>query len=56
MKCTKFEKARLIGSRTLQIADGAYAAIETDKSISKEIALEEFKEDKIPLKVIKKKN
>lgn len=58
MTVTKYEKARLIGSRALQISMGAEPAIKMDeKAFEKvgyspvEIAKMEFKEGLIPLKV-----
>ena len=51
MKYTKFEQARLIGSRSLQISSGAFSTVESEKKSSLEIATEEFKKGKIPLKV-----
>ncbi|HIP17018.1 MAG TPA: DNA-directed RNA polymerase subunit K [Methanothermococcus okinawensis] len=49
MKYTKFEKARIIGARSLQISDGAFLAIDTEKQSSLDIAMEEFEREKIPL-------
>lgn len=49
MKYTRFEKARLIGARSLQISDGAYLTVETEKESSLDIAREEFERGKIPL-------
>ncbi len=54
MKYTKFEKARLIGSRSLQISSGAFSTVESEKKSSLEIATEEFKKGTIPLKVKRK--
>ena len=51
MKCTKFEKARLIGARSLQISNGAFLTIDAEKQSSLDIAMEEFGKGKIPLKV-----
>ena len=50
-KYTRFEKARIIGSRALQIAMGAPILIETDKSDPLEIAKEEFERGVIPITV-----
>jgi len=55
MRYTRFEKARLIGARSLQISDGAYLTVETDKETSLDIAKEEFEKGKIPL-IAKPKN
>ncbi|AXI24770.1 DNA-directed RNA polymerase subunit K [Methanofervidicoccus sp. A16] len=49
MRYTRFEKARLIGARSLQISDGAYLTVETEKESSLDIAREEFERGKIPL-------
>lgn len=55
---TKYEKARMIGSRALQISQGAPLLIEVDEAKLKElkynpveIAKLEFKEGKIPMTV-----
>lgn len=53
---SKFEAARILGSRSLQIADNAPIYTKekgADDSFS--LAKEELKEGKIPLKVIKRK-
>ncbi|MHC1636264.1 MAG: DNA-directed RNA polymerase subunit K [Candidatus Methanospirareceae archaeon] len=50
-KYTKYEIARIIGARALQIAEGAPILIETDKKNPLEIALEEFKKGVIPIDV-----
>jgi len=55
MRYTRFEKARLIGARSLQISDGAYLTVETDRETSLDIAKEEFEKGKIPL-IAKPKN
>jgi len=49
MRYTRFEKARLIGARSLQISDGAYLTVKTEKETSLSIAMEEFERGKIPL-------
>jgi len=46
---TRFEKARIIGARALQIARGAPPVIKTDIKDPIEIAEQEFKEGVIPL-------
>lgn len=53
MKYTKFEKARIIGARALQISMGAPSLIKIPKGIIDpiEIAMLEFKEDAIPITV-----
>ena len=49
MRYTRFEKARLIGVRSLQISDGAYLTVDTERESSLDIAKEEFEKGKIPL-------
>ncbi|GBF36130.1 MAG TPA: DNA-directed RNA polymerase subunit K [Methanothermococcus okinawensis] len=49
MRYTRFEKARLIGARSLQISDGAYLTVDTERESSLDIAKEEFEKGKIPL-------
>jgi DNA-directed RNA polymerase subunit K len=51
MKYTKFECARILGARSLQISNGAPLVIESRKGSSLEIAREEFENNIIPLKV-----
>jgi DNA-directed RNA polymerase subunit K len=46
---TRFEKARIIGARALQIARGAPPVIQTDIKDPIKIAEQEFKEGVIPL-------
>ncbi len=53
---TRFEKARIIGARALQIAMGAPVLIETDKVEPLDIALEEFNRGVIPITVRRRKN
>ena len=53
---TRFEKARIIGARALQIAMGAPVLIETDKKDPLEIAKEEFDKGVIPITVKRKRN
>ncbi len=55
-KYTRFEKARIIGARALQIAMGAPVLIETDKVEPLDIALEEFNRGVIPITVRRKRN
>ncbi|MEM4617092.1 MAG: DNA-directed RNA polymerase subunit K, partial [Archaeoglobaceae archaeon] len=47
-KYTRFEKARIIGARALQIAMGAPILIETNKTDPIDIAQEEFEKGVIP--------
>ncbi|WGI17315.1 DNA-directed RNA polymerase subunit K [Methanonatronarchaeum sp. AMET-Sl] len=52
MKYTKFEKARIIGARALQISLGAPVLVETDEEMeSIDIAKKELDEEVIPLTV-----
>ncbi len=53
---TRFEKARIIGARALQIAMGAPVLIETDKKDPLEIAREEFEKGVIPITVKRRRN
>jgi len=51
---TRFERARIIGSRALQISRGAPPLIETEKKDPIRIAEAEFEAGKIPLDVKRK--
>ena len=53
LEYTRFEKARIIGARALQISMGAPSLIKIPKGIIQpiEIAMLEFKEDAIPITV-----
>jgi DNA-directed RNA polymerase subunit K len=51
---TRFEKARIIGARALQIAMGAPILINTDKTEPLDIAREEFDKGAIPITVRRK--
>ena len=53
LKYTRFEKARIVGARALQISMGAPTLIKLQKeTISPiDIAMLEFKEDAIPITV-----
>ncbi|MCS7130994.1 MAG: DNA-directed RNA polymerase subunit K [Archaeoglobaceae archaeon] len=55
-KYTRFEKARIIGARALQISMGAPVLINTDKTDPIEIALEEFEKGAIPITVKRRSN
>ncbi|MDI9611005.1 MAG: DNA-directed RNA polymerase subunit K [Archaeoglobaceae archaeon] len=55
-KYTRFEKARIIGARALQISMGAPVLINTDKTDPIDIALEEFEKGVIPITVKRKSN
>lgn len=50
---TRFEKARIVGARALQISMGAPPVIKVPKDVRNplDIALAEFKEDAIPITV-----
>ena len=53
-KYTRFEKARIIGARALQIAMGAPVLIDVPEGVTPlEAALLEFKKGIIPLTVIR---
>jgi len=53
LKYTRFEKARIIGARALQISMGAPSLISIPKNVifPIDIAMLEFKEDAIPITV-----
>ena len=53
LKYTRFEKARIIGARALQISMGAPSLIDIPKNVifPIDIAMLEFKEDAIPITV-----
>ena len=51
---TRFERARIIGARALQISRGAPVMIKTDKKDPIDIAEEEFEAGKVPLDVKRK--
>jgi len=53
LKYTRFEKARIIGARALQISMGAPTLIKLPKNVISpiDIAMLEFKEDAIPITV-----
>ena len=50
---TRFEKARIVGARALQISMGAPVLLKIPKDIISpiDIAMEEFKKDAIPITV-----
>jgi len=50
-KFTRYEKARIVGARSLQISMGAPLLINTDSIDPLEIADEEFRKQKIPITV-----
>ena len=53
MEFTRFEKARIVGARALQISMGAPTLIKLPKDVISpiDIAMVEFKEDAIPITV-----
>ena len=57
MQYTRFEKARIIGARALQIAMGAPILISVPKDMIDpvEIAMKEYEKDGIPLTVKRKR-
>jgi len=53
MGYTRFEEARIIGARSLQLAMGAPPLVKPNKEATPlELAMREFAEDKIPITVI----
>jgi DNA-directed RNA polymerase subunit K len=57
MEYTKFEKARIIGARALQLAYGAPPLIKVPESVHDPLSLAEleFSEDAIPIVVVRGK-
>ncbi len=57
MQYTKFEKARIIGARALQISMGAPVLIEIPKGMMDpvDIAMMEFSNDAIPITIKREK-
>ncbi|MDI6885444.1 MAG: DNA-directed RNA polymerase subunit K [archaeon] len=55
-KYTKYEKARIIGARALQIAMGAPVLIETEELDPINIAIAEFEKSVIPITVRRSKD
>ena len=53
MKYTRFEKARIVGARALQISMGAPSLIKIPKDVIApiDISMLEFREDAIPITV-----
>lgn len=48
---TRYERARIIGARSLQIAMGAPVFVETGSKEPREIATQELEEGKLPITV-----
>ena len=53
-KLTRFERARIIGARALQLAMGAPILIKSDLSDATDIAVSEFKKRVVPMTVIRR--
>lgn len=51
---TRFERARIIGARALQLAEGAPALIETDQDDPIDVARQELEEGVVPIGVRRK--
>jgi len=51
VRYTRYERARIIGARALQISMGAPILVKTTKIDPLEIALAEFDEDMVPITV-----
>ena len=58
MKYTRFEKARIIGARALQISFGAPVLVEYPETMIDpiDIAMLEFEQDLVPISVARGKN
>jgi len=56
MKLTRFEKAKIIGARALQIAMGAPVLVKAPESVIDpiELAIRELEEGVVPITVIRK--
>lgn len=48
---TRYERARIIGARTLQIAMGAPTFVDTEETDPRQIAKTELEEGKLPITV-----
>jgi DNA-directed RNA polymerase subunit K len=48
---TRYERARILGARSLQLAMGAPAFVETEKQEPIDIARREMEENKLPITV-----
>ena len=51
---TRYERARIIGARALQISMGAPVLVKSSRIDPLEIAIEEFTADRIPISVKRK--
>ncbi len=58
MKYTRFEKARIVGARALQISFGAPVLVEYPETMIDpiDIAMLEFEQDLVPISVARGKN
>jgi DNA-directed RNA polymerase subunit K/omega len=55
LKLTRFERARLLSARALQLSLGAPTLVKpNEKSIAYTLAKEEFEQQKIPLSVLRR--
>ena len=54
MEFTKYEKARIIGARALQVSMGAPILIKRESSNPIEIARTEFEKNVLPITVLRK--
>jgi len=48
---TRYERARILGARSLQLAQGAPAFVDTDTNNPLEIAKKELEEERLPITV-----
>ncbi|MDI6642613.1 MAG: DNA-directed RNA polymerase subunit K [Candidatus Hodarchaeaceae archaeon] len=55
-KYTRYEKARIVGARALQIAMGAPVLVEVPENLNNpiDIALYEFEKDAIPITMVRR--
>lgn len=53
-KLTRFEVARLLGARALQISLGAPILVKTEETVASKIAKQELKENVIPMTIKRK--
>ncbi|MFB6144594.1 MAG: DNA-directed RNA polymerase subunit K [Candidatus Nanohaloarchaea archaeon] len=51
MGYTRYERARILGARSLQIANGAPAFVETQQKSPIEVAKQELEEGRLPITV-----
>jgi len=48
---TRYERARIIGARSLQIAMGAPVFVDTEETEPRQVATQELEEGKLPITV-----